>query len=50
MKEALELGIIRKGDTIIALHGWKSGGGSTNAMRILGVPLEDSELELRGAI
>ncbi|POY76430.1 putative Pyruvate kinase [Rhodotorula taiwanensis] len=50
MKQALALGIIRKGDTIIALQGWKSGGGSTNAMRILGVPMEDSELELRGAI
>ncbi|GJN93460.1 hypothetical protein Rhopal_006517-T1 [Rhodotorula paludigena] len=47
MREGLKLGIVRKGDTIIALQGWRAGGGSTNAMRILSIPEDDSDLSLR---
>lgn len=29
-KEAVKLGLIKKGDTIIAVQGWKGGLGNTN--------------------
>lgn len=38
LKQALDLGIIRKGDTVIAVQGWRSGGNNTNTMRVLAVP------------
>jgi pyruvate kinase len=28
-------GIIKEGDPVVATHGWKSGPGHTNTMRIL---------------
>ncbi|GAA5896685.1 hypothetical protein JCM8208_004266 [Rhodotorula glutinis] len=46
-KQALKLGIVRKGDTIVALQGWRGGQGSTNSMRILAVPEEEDALILR---
>lgn len=33
LARALELGILKKGDTIVAIQGWRSGGGSTNTVR-----------------
>ncbi|GAA5963485.1 hypothetical protein JCM21900_006484 [Sporobolomyces salmonicolor] len=47
LSRGLNLGIVRKNDTIVALQGWRSGGGSTNAMRILSVPESDKALVLR---
>lgn len=47
LSQALELGIIKKGDTIVTVQGWKSGGNHTNTMRILNVPDSDSEYKLR---
>lgn len=35
MERAEELGILRKGDTIIAVQGWRGGLGHTNTLRIL---------------
>ncbi len=43
----LDLGILRKGDPIVAVQGWRAGGGSTNTMRVLSVPDKDSHLELQ---
>ncbi|BGP13381.1 hypothetical protein JCM10213_008540 [Rhodosporidiobolus nylandii] len=47
LSRGLELGIVKKGDTIVALQGWRSGFGSTNTMRVLSVPEKDSGLVLR---
>lgn len=33
LSRALELGIVRKRDTVVAIQGWRSGLGSTNTMR-----------------
>lgn len=35
LAKGLALGILKKGDTIIAVQGWRSGGGSTNTVRLL---------------
>lgn len=35
LAEALKLNIIEKGDTVIALQGWRAGQGATNSMRVL---------------
>lgn len=32
LKQGLELGILKKGDTIIAVQGWKSGGNHTSRL------------------
>ena len=29
---------LSSGDSIVAVHGWKSGGHSTNTVRVLAVP------------
>ncbi|GAA5876804.1 hypothetical protein JCM8547_003170 [Rhodosporidiobolus lusitaniae] len=47
LARGLDLGIVRKNDTIVALQGWRAGGGSTNTMRILSVPEKDKHLILR---
>ncbi|KAI5478341.1 hypothetical protein MNV49_005192 [Pseudohyphozyma bogoriensis] len=46
LAQGLELGILKKGDTIIAIQGWRAGGGSTNTMRILSVPTADKHFLL----
>ena len=42
IEHCLNLGILNKflssGDSIVAVHGWKSGGHSTNTVRVLAVP------------
>ncbi|GAA5851136.1 hypothetical protein JCM5353_004574 [Sporobolomyces roseus] len=47
LSRGLELGIVRKNDTIVAVQGWRAGGGSTNTMRVLSVPESDKALILR---
>jgi pyruvate kinase len=47
LSQALALGIIKRGDTIVAVQGWRSGGNNTNTMRVLTVPESDKELKLR---
>lgn len=32
LKQGLELGILKRGDTIIAVQGWKSGGSNTSEL------------------
>ncbi|KAG8894198.1 Pyruvate kinase, partial [Tulasnella sp. 417] len=44
LKEALALRIIKPGDTIIAVQGWKGGLGHTNTIRILSVPTDEADL------
>lgn len=34
LARGLELGILKKGDTIVAIQGWRSGGGSTNTVSL----------------
>lgn len=46
LSQALALGVVKKGDTIVAIQGWKAGGGSTNTMRILSVPRDDKHFIL----
>jgi len=38
MLQAVHLGVLHVGDTVIAIQGWKGGLGNTNTMRILKVP------------
>lgn len=38
LSEALKLGIIKKGGTVVAVQGWRGGKGYTNSLRILTVP------------
>lgn len=35
LSEALKLHIIRKGDTVIAVQGWRGGQGYTNSLRVV---------------
>ncbi|KAG6832315.1 hypothetical protein H0H92_003548 [Tricholoma furcatifolium] len=46
LRNALALGIITPGSTIIAVQGWKGGLGHTNTLRILTVPTDPADLEL----
>ncbi|KAG6851206.1 hypothetical protein H0H93_015216 [Arthromyces matolae] len=47
LRNAIALGIITPGSTIIAVQGWKGGLGHTNTMRILTVPTDAADLELQ---
>ncbi|WFD43110.1 pyruvate kinase [Malassezia psittaci] len=38
LSEALKLNIINKGDTVIAVQGWRGGQGFTNSLRVVTVP------------
>lgn len=44
LRNALALGIITPGTTIIAVQGWKGGLGHTNTLRILTVPTDVADL------
>lgn len=35
LSEALKLNIVKKGDTVIALQGWRGGKGHTNSLRVV---------------
>lgn len=52
LSEALKLNIIKKGDTVIAIQGWRGGRGHTNSLRVVTVPtnmggyiLEDTSID-----
>ncbi|KAG6913073.1 hypothetical protein DXG01_009863, partial [Tephrocybe rancida] len=47
LRNALALGIITPGSTVIAVQGWKGGLGHTNTLRILTVPTDPADLELQ---
>lgn len=47
--QALAMGILKPGATVVALQGWRAGKGATNSMRILSVPTTESGLELESA-
>ncbi|KDE06394.1 pyruvate kinase [Microbotryum lychnidis-dioicae p1A1 Lamole] len=47
LSKALELGVLKKGDTIVAIQGWRAGGGSSNTMRVLSVPTHDDGFTLK---
>ncbi|KAG7099172.1 hypothetical protein E1B28_001043 [Marasmius oreades] len=47
LRSALDLNIVSKGSTIIAVQGWKGGLGHTNTLRILSVPTEPADFELQ---
>jgi len=38
INQGLVQGFLHSGDSIVAVHGWKSGGHSTNTVRVLAVP------------
>lgn len=46
LKSALELKIVKPGDTIIAVQGWKQGSFHTNTMRVLTVPKDHADLAI----
>lgn len=50
LSEALKLGILEKGDTVIALQGWRSGSNATNSMRVLTVPDAARDFQLEGTV
>mmetsp|Transcript_20451 Transcript_20451/g.51191 ORF Transcript_20451/g.51191 Transcript_20451/m.51191 type:complete len:147 (-) Transcript_20451:345-785(-) len=37
LEKAKEAGLLKTGDTVIAVHGWKAGGHHTNTMRVMEV-------------
>jgi pyruvate kinase len=45
LRNAVSLGLIKPGSTIIAVQGWKGGLGHTNTLRILSVPTDPADLE-----
>jgi pyruvate kinase len=47
LRNALALGIISPGSTIIAVQGWKGGLGHTNTLRVLTVPTDSADLEIQ---
>jgi len=47
LRSALDLNIIERGSTVIAVQGWKGGLGHTNTLRILSVPNDAADLELQ---
>ncbi|GAA99170.1 hypothetical protein E5Q_05862 [Mixia osmundae IAM 14324] len=47
LSRALQLGVVKHGQTVIAVQGWKSQSFNTNTMRILSVPTEQSGFELK---
>ncbi|POW05084.1 hypothetical protein PSTT_09928 [Puccinia striiformis] len=46
LSRALELGIVKQGDTVVAVQGWRSGSTHTNTMRVVTVPLNPADLVL----
>ncbi|TIB35466.1 hypothetical protein E3P86_02660 [Wallemia ichthyophaga] len=46
LKKALDLAIVEKGTTVLAVQGWKGDAGHTNTLRILSVPEDDKEYAL----
>ena len=48
LSEALKLNIINKGDTVIAVQGWRGGRGHTNSLRVLTVPSTMGDYILEG--
>jgi pyruvate kinase len=44
LKSALELRIIKPGEAIVAVQGWRQGSFHTNTMRILTVPTDQADL------
>ncbi|KAI9637100.1 pyruvate kinase [Dioszegia hungarica] len=46
LKNALDLGIIKPEQTVMAVQGWKGGLGHTNTLRILSVPSDPTDLDI----
>lgn len=47
LRNGLALNILKPGATVIAVQGWKGGLGHTNTLRILSVPVDNVDLELK---
>jgi pyruvate kinase len=47
LRNALALGIITAGSTVVAVQGWKGGLGHTNTLRVLSVPTDAADLALQ---
>ncbi|KAK4047411.1 Pyruvate kinase [Microbotryomycetes sp. JL201] len=45
--KGLKLGVLRKGDTVVVVQGWRSGSNHSNTIRILRAPKADSDFELQ---
>ncbi|KAH9817847.1 pyruvate kinase [Melampsora americana] len=43
LSKALELGIVKPGDQIVAIQGWRSGSTHTNTMRVVSVPMNSAD-------
>lgn len=46
LKKALDLGIVEKSTTVLAVQGWRGNTGHSNTLRILSVPSDDHEYTL----
>lgn len=47
MSNGLKLGIMRKGDVVVAVQGWKAGSSHSNTLRIIRAPQNDGDLALQ---
>ncbi|RSH86977.1 Pyruvate kinase [Saitozyma podzolica] len=47
LRVALNLGIVKPEQTVMAVQGWKGGLGHTNTLRILSVPTDATDLDLQ---
>ncbi|KZT05871.1 pyruvate kinase [Laetiporus sulphureus 93-53] len=47
LRNALKMGLIKTGTTIVAVQGWRGGLGHTNTVRILSVPTDSADLEMQ---
>lgn len=46
LSNAIGLGILKPGSTVIAVQGWKGGLGHTNTLRVLSVPTDSADLQM----
>jgi len=47
LRLGIQLKLIQRGATVVAIQGWKGGLGHTNTLRILSVPVDAADLEMQ---
>ena len=44
---AIKLGVLGKGETVVCVQGWRGGMGHTNTLRVLSVPTDPADLQMQ---